>query len=93
MRTGSPPKVLSLSSASPCMQVLTTAPCPPQVLSLSSVSPQQLEAVAEAEAEAEAEEAFAPWGELGAVAGAVAAPRALCKRKRLGWPRMASDYL
>eukprot|EP00900_Chrysochromulina_parva_P026651 jgi/Chrpa1/861/Chrysochromulina_OHIO_Genome00004859-RA len=31
------------------------------------VSPQQLEAVAEAEAEAEAEEAFAPWGELGAV--------------------------
>ena len=49
---------------------------PPKVLSLSSVSPQQLEAVAEAEAEAEAEEAFAPWGEL----GAVAAPRALCER-------------
>ena len=89
IRAGSPPKVLSLSSVSPCMQVLTTAPCPPQVLSLSSVSPQQLEAVAEAEAEAEAEEAFAPWGEL----GAVAAPRALCERKRLGWPRMASDYL
>jgi hypothetical protein len=89
IRAGSPPKVLSLSSASPCMQVLTTAPCPPQVLSLSSVSPQQLEAVAEAEAEAEAEEAFAPWGEL----GAVAAPRALCERKRLGWPRMAADCL
>ncbi|KOO30518.1 hypothetical protein Ctob_008232 [Chrysochromulina tobinii] len=42
----------------------------------SSVSPQQLEAVAEAEAEAEAEEAFAPWGELGAVAGAVEQLRA-----------------